>query len=44
MSSALALGRWTTRKTFCNHYQAPVKLVMEETPSADMAANVQQVL
>ena len=44
MSSALALGRWTTRKTFCNHYQAPVKLVMEETPSAEMADNVQQVL
>jgi hypothetical protein len=44
MSPALALGRWTTRKTFCNHYQAPVKLVMEVTPSADMAANIQQVL
>ena len=44
MSSALALGRWTTRKTFCNHYQAPVKLVMEETPSAEMVTNVQQVL
>jgi hypothetical protein len=43
-SSALALGRWTTRKTFCNHYQAPVKLMMEEAPSADVAANVQQVL
>jgi hypothetical protein len=44
MASALALGRWTTRKTFCNHYQAPVKLVVAEPPPAAIGFNVQQVL
>ena len=44
MSDALALGRWTTRKTFCNHYQAPVQLATTEPPPTIMKSNVQQVL
>lgn len=44
MAEALALGRWTSRKTFCNHYQAPVQLATPEPPPTSLKANVQQIL
>ena len=44
MEEALALGRWTSRKTFCNHYQAPVQLTTMEPPPTTLKSNVQQVL
>ena len=44
MEKALALGRWTSRKTFCNHYQAPVQLTTMGPPPTTLKSNVQQVL
>ena len=41
MEEALALGRWTSRKTFCNHYQAPVQLTTTEPPPTTLKSNVQ---
>ena len=45
LQEALALGRWTTKKTFWSHYQAPVELVSENDPPPNsLKSNVQQVL
>ena len=44
IDEALSLGRWTTRKTFCNHYQAPVQLATTEPPPTTIKSNVQQIL
>jgi hypothetical protein len=40
---ALALGRWTTPHTFCNHYQAPVMGTWAPVPNS-IEHNPQQVL
>jgi hypothetical protein len=45
LQEASALGRWTTKKTFLSHYQAPVELVSENDPPPDsLKSNVQHVL
>jgi hypothetical protein len=44
LQDALALGRWTTKKTFLSHYQAPVELASNEPPPDSLKSNVQQVL
>ena len=41
---ALQLGRWTNRKTFNNHYQAPVRLSTVEPPPVSLKSNLQQIL
>lgn len=44
MPEALKLGRWTTEKTFSNHYQAPVRLLPVGPPPVELKQNVQQLL
>ena len=44
LSEALKLGRWTTQKTFNNHYQAPVKLLSSTIPPDSIKGNLQQIL
>ena len=44
LKDALALGRWTTKKTFSSNYQAPVELVSKDPPPDSLKSNAQQVL
>jgi hypothetical protein len=44
LPEALKLGRWTNRKTFNNHYQAPVKLLSSTIPPDSIKGNLQQIL
>jgi hypothetical protein len=44
LPEALKLGRWTNKKTFCSHYQAPVNLLQSPPPAESLKQNVQQLL
>ena len=44
LPEALKLGRWTNKKTFCSHYQAPVNLLESPPPADSLKQNVQQLL
>jgi hypothetical protein len=44
MSVAMGLGRWTTGKTFLQHYNAPVTLLTADPPPESIATNGQQLL
>ena len=44
MSVAMGLGRWTTGKTFLQHYNAPVSLLTADPPPESITTNGQQLL
>ena len=44
LPQALGLGRWTNPKTFRNHYQGPVNLIVSTSPPVAMKSNLQQLL
>ena len=44
LPEALKLGRWTKKKTFCSHYQAPVDLLRGPPPPVALKQNLQQLL
>jgi integrase len=41
---AMGLGRWTTPKTFLQHYNAPVDFLTKDSPPEIMASHGQQLL
>jgi hypothetical protein len=44
LPEALKLGRWTKKKTFCSHCQAPVDLLQGPPPPVVLKQNLQQLL
>ena len=44
MSVAMGLGRWTSPRTFLQHYNAPVDLLTQATCPEGISRNVQQLL
>jgi hypothetical protein len=44
MSVAMGLGRWTTGKTFLQHYNAPLTLLTDASPPESIATNGKQLL